>query len=193
MTTLASTIASAKTSDLVFLSKSNDLVTDSKWVSHFFGKPHDRVLEKIRTLHCSQEFKQTNFLAYHYEHEQNNQMYQAYQMTKDGFMFLVMGFTGKRAAEIKERYINAFNEMEKQLTKKATEVSPSLGAALNRAKILITIDGGEVVASQVIKENEGVVPFDDPQKLNNMIKLCMPEYALVRRDAFMNAFALAMA
>ena len=32
-------------------------------------------------------------------------------------MFLVMGFTGKEAAQIKEAYINAFNQMEAQLRK----------------------------------------------------------------------------
>ena len=30
---------------------------------------------------------------------------------KDGFMFLVMGFTGKKAAQVKEAFINAFNAM----------------------------------------------------------------------------------
>ncbi len=40
---------------------------------------------------------------------------QSYEMTKDGFMFLVMGFTGKKAAAIKEAYINAFNEMKPQI------------------------------------------------------------------------------
>ncbi|MDJ5687390.1 MULTISPECIES: Rha family transcriptional regulator, partial [unclassified Salmonella] len=36
--------------------------------------------------------------------------------TRDGFAFLAMGFTGKRAAQFKEAYINAFNQMEKQLS-----------------------------------------------------------------------------
>lgn len=39
-----------------------------------------------------------------------------YQITRDGFAFLAMGFTGKRAAQFKEAYINAFNQMEKQLS-----------------------------------------------------------------------------
>jgi ribosome maturation protein Sdo1 len=33
----------------------------------------------------------------------------AYEMTKDGFIFVVMGFTGAKAAATKEAYINAFN------------------------------------------------------------------------------------
>ncbi|RIJ16230.1 hypothetical protein D1227_12650 [Henriciella mobilis] len=36
-------------------------------------------------------------------------------MTRDGFTFLVMGFTGAKAAEWKEKYIAAFNEMEARL------------------------------------------------------------------------------
>ena len=36
-------------------------------------------------------------------------------MTKDGFSFLVMGYTGKKAARFKEAYINAFNKMESEI------------------------------------------------------------------------------
>jgi phage regulator Rha-like protein len=37
-------------------------------------------------------------------------------MTKDGFMFLAMGFTGRpQAAAIKEAYIEAFNSMAEAL------------------------------------------------------------------------------
>ena len=36
-------------------------------------------------------------------------------MTKDGFTFLVMGFTGKKAAKFKELYIRRFNEMEQYI------------------------------------------------------------------------------
>ena len=38
-----------------------------------------------------------------------------YQMTRDGFVFLVMGYTGKKAAQFKEFYIRRFNEMEAQI------------------------------------------------------------------------------
>ena len=36
-------------------------------------------------------------------------------MTRDGFSILCMGFTGNKAMEWKEKYINAFNEMESGL------------------------------------------------------------------------------
>ncbi|WP_434801549.1 Rha family transcriptional regulator [Serratia symbiotica] len=40
-----------------------------------------------------------------------------YQITRDGFAFLTMGFTGQRAAQFKEAYITAFNQMELALIK----------------------------------------------------------------------------
>jgi Rha family phage regulatory protein len=40
-------------------------------------------------------------------------------MTRDGFTFLVMGFTGKDAAAWKEKYIAAFNAMEAELREPA--------------------------------------------------------------------------
>ena len=37
-------------------------------------------------------------------------------MTKDGWMFLVMGFNGEKADAVKEQFIDAFNWMASQLT-----------------------------------------------------------------------------
>ena len=42
-----------------------------------------------------------------------------FTMTKDGFSFLVMGYTGKKAAQFKEAYINAFNKMEAEIRSSA--------------------------------------------------------------------------
>ncbi|TNH89341.1 hypothetical protein CF138_04665 [Aeromonas hydrophila] len=48
-------------------------------------------------------------------------------MTKDGFIFVVMGFTGAKAAATKEAYINAFNWMAEQLAAaQRPQPSPSL-------------------------------------------------------------------
>ena len=43
-----------------------------------------------------------------------------YYLNRDGFSFVVMGFTGKKAAEWKWKYIQAFNQMEKLLTERQT-------------------------------------------------------------------------
>ena len=39
----------------------------------------------------------------------------AYEITRDGFTLLAMGFTGSRALQFKLAYIDAFNAMESQL------------------------------------------------------------------------------
>lgn len=59
-------------------------------------------------------------------------------MTKDGFIFLVMGFTGHKAAAIKEAYINAFNIMAEQLiyNKGASENNQNISAMINYAIML---------------------------------------------------------
>ena len=43
-------------------------------------------------------------------------------MNKDGFTFLVMGFTGAKADAWKWKYIDAFNQMEKIITEKQTSI-----------------------------------------------------------------------
>lgn len=102
--------------DFIFLLGDEPRTTSLK-VAEAFGKLHKHVLAKIDSLDCSPEFTLANFSA----HVENQQVGTArrdmkyYEMTKDGFMFLVMGFTGAKAAAIKEAYINAFNWMAKQL------------------------------------------------------------------------------
>ncbi|MAD77587.1 MAG: hypothetical protein CML20_22935 [Rheinheimera sp.] len=99
-------------SDAVF-AQNDSLVTTSIKVAEAFGKQHRNVTAKIKSLDCSDDFLTANFLAVKYEHKGNQ--YDLWNITKDGFMFLVMGFTGKKAAAIKEAYIRAFNDMAAKL------------------------------------------------------------------------------
>ncbi len=93
-------------------------VTTSLAVANYFTKRHERVLDRIRNLECSAEFAEHNFVLSGYTDASGRKL-PCYQITRDGFAFLAMGFTGKRAAQFKEAYINAFNQMEKQLSKPA--------------------------------------------------------------------------
>ncbi|MBV4726980.1 Rha family phage regulatory protein [Escherichia coli] len=93
-------------------------VTSSLAVADFFSKRHDDVLKKIRILDCSPEFCARNFAETSILVRQPNggtRKLPCYQITRDGFAFLATGFTGKRAAQFKEAYINAFNQMEQAL------------------------------------------------------------------------------
>lgn len=88
--------------------------TDSLKVAEIFSKNHKDVLRKIESLDCSPEFTSAQFCAHVKSVEIGNGAIREskyYEMTKDGFIFLVMGFTGEKAAQIKEAYIKAFNSM----------------------------------------------------------------------------------
>ena len=89
--------------------------TTSLKVAEHFGKQHKNVLQAIDRLECSLEFNQLNFQPVEYS-DAKGEKRPAYEMTKDGFTFLAMGFTGKEAAKWKEAYINAFNAMAIQLS-----------------------------------------------------------------------------
>ena len=84
---------------------------DSLFVAQAFEKRHDNVLKDIRELECSDNFRLLNFEESSYCNAQGKKQ-PAYYMTRDGFVFLAMGYRGKKAAEFKELYIRRFNEME---------------------------------------------------------------------------------
>lgn len=96
----------------------NVLVTDSRRVAKHFKKRHKNVLRAYDLLDCSDEFRQLNFEPTMGDVQGPNgavRQERVIQMTKNGFVFLVMGFTGKEASRIKEAYINAFDAMSDQL------------------------------------------------------------------------------
>jgi Rha family phage regulatory protein len=97
-----------------------ELKTTSLKIAEAFNKKHGDVLRSIDNVltQVSDSFGERNFAPTDYDQENNLGIptkYRAYNLTKDGFMFLVMSFTGKQAAAIKESYINAFNLMHEKL------------------------------------------------------------------------------
>ncbi|HDW0808564.1 TPA: Rha family transcriptional regulator, partial [Escherichia coli] len=88
-------------------------------IAKYFGKRHGDVLRKIEQVKadCSREFSQRNFASADYIDEQGK-VRPMYSLTKDGWIMVVMGFTGKAAAAIKESYIAAFNWMAEQLSRR---------------------------------------------------------------------------
>ena len=94
-------------------------VTTSLDLAAYFGKRHDDVIRKIRSLDCSSEFRLRNFTETAYDRPNPSGgapiPTPCYLLTRDGFFFVAMGFTGRRAAEFKEAYIAAFNAMEQRL------------------------------------------------------------------------------
>lgn len=85
--------------------------TTSMNVATVFDRKHKNVLRDIENMDCSEGFTELNFEPSEYTDPTGRKL-PMYEMTRDGFVFLVMGFTGSKAAAFKEAYINAFNVME---------------------------------------------------------------------------------
>lgn len=114
--------------------------TTSLEVARFFGKQHQHVIRDITGLtdNCPESFSASNFgrASYLDEQAKNRPMYIIY---RDGFMLLVMGYTGKKALAIKLAYIEAFNAMEEELARKNRPALPK--SRSTRRESLPTIPG----------------------------------------------------
>ncbi len=158
MTASSLPIEQHRPEDLVFVSQTNELVTDSFHVAKYFSKRHDDVLKKIKNLACTPDFTARNFAVCHKNNDlQNGKIQPFYQMTKDGFIFLVMGFTGKRAALVKEAYINAFNQMADKLSKKERELPAPSQPLSYSTRVALIIENGNVVHSSQIPDDAFIV------------------------------------
>jgi Rha family phage regulatory protein len=91
-------------------------MTTSLMVADKFGKRHRDVLRAIRNMECSTDYRERNFAQSSFINEQGKEQ-PCYNITRDGFLFLGMGFTGKEAAQWKETFITAFNAMEHELVR----------------------------------------------------------------------------
>lgn len=105
---------SAEAAPLGVMVKDGKVVVSSLDVARVFGKEHRDILKAIRNLDCSLNFNERNFSSVEYR-DSKGELRPACQMTRDGFTFLAMGFTGKQAAQFKEAYIGEFNRMEAAL------------------------------------------------------------------------------
>ena len=96
-------------------------VCDSLQVAQNFEKRHADIIRSIEkiiaeqpTQNCVRCFKKTSYT------DTKGEQRPMYYMNRDGFTFLVMGFTGSKANKWKWEYINAFNNMESIIREKQT-------------------------------------------------------------------------
>ena len=144
--------------DLVFRGQNDQVKTNSVLVAKVFNKEHGKVMRDIANLKCSNDFRAANFGLSSYVNEQNKE-FPMYEMTKDGFTFLVMGYTGQKAAEFKEAYINAFNKMEAEL-KSQKPALPGLDLKVRfiewSAKFLGVNDAGKLMMARKLAAEYGM-------------------------------------
>ena len=115
----------------VVVTRNNDgeLVVTSRQVAEDFGKRHSEVLRAIEDkieinaiLRSSKYFIESTYI------DKANRKSKEYLLTRDGFSFLVMGFTGAKADEWKLKYIEAFNKMEQAIKNPYSHLSKEVQA-----------------------------------------------------------------
>ncbi|WP_237154819.1 Rha family transcriptional regulator [Oryzibacter oryziterrae] len=106
----------------------NRVFATSKDVAEFFGKRHDHVLEAITDILKMDISIAPNFRAIELPVKVGFGIRRdrAFEMDRDGFTLLAMGFTGPKALKFKLAYIAAFNEAIKRL--EALEAAPTVPA-----------------------------------------------------------------
>jgi Rha family phage regulatory protein len=118
----------------------------SRQVAEKFNKRHADVLRAVSNLDCSAGFNERNYASVKYEDKKGEDRAEFF-MTRDGFMFLAMGFKGKEAAKWKEDIISAFNKMEAYIIKEEER---------KHQRALATMRAPEMTdAVKELKESEG--------------------------------------
>lgn len=90
-------------------------VVNSRDVAEMFEKEHRHVLRDIDHILLSPNlgsvewFKETSYI------DPTGRTLRSFDLTRDGFSLLVMGWTGAKALAFKVKYIEAFNAMEASL------------------------------------------------------------------------------
>ncbi|EHA4779674.1 hypothetical protein GPH44_001447 [Campylobacter coli] len=93
--------------------KENKVFINSLDLAKVFNKNHKDVLETTKNQ-PQNDFTESNFILSTYK-DKKGELRPCYNLTRDGFSLLVMGFTGEKAYKWKVEFIKAFNEMEKRL------------------------------------------------------------------------------
>ena len=115
--------------NLITKTEDGKLVVSSRQVADDFGKRHDQVLRDIEVYKNRISTPQFCGLFIKSEYKASNgKVNKEYLLTRDGFSFLVMGFTGAKADEWKLKYIEAFNKMEQAIKNPYSHLSKEVQA-----------------------------------------------------------------
>lgn len=99
--------------DIVLKKANGETFTTSILLAEKFGKRHKAVLRKIENL-PKDDFNRRNFVPVKYTDAKGEDR-KMYEITRDGFSYIAMGFTGEEAHIWKVKFIEAFNKMERHL------------------------------------------------------------------------------
>ena len=116
-------------SKVLVFKKEGKIVTDSLTLATEFGKRHDNVLRDIDAArqNLSNDFQLLNFEELRIVEENavgRSVEKRVYNLTRNGWMYVVMGFTGKKAAAVKEVFLKEFDRMEAELVNRGIQQAP---------------------------------------------------------------------
>lgn len=117
-----------ETNDLVFRNENGVPMTTSYLVADTFNKPHYQVLRDIENIECSDNFRKYNFVFSFKIRELPNGGHKEdpyCYITEKGFSWLALGYTGKKAAEFKEKFLDAFEAM-RNVIQQGIQKNPSV-------------------------------------------------------------------
>ncbi|CUU80012.1 Rha family transcriptional regulator [Campylobacter hyointestinalis] len=164
-----------------------EVFATSHQIAEVFDKGHHNILRLISNL-PNDEFFMQNFQESFYINKQNKRQ-PCYNLTRDGFSLLVMGFTGQKAYRWKIEFIKAFNKMEAMikaakhndlnLQSKFTEILSALKEKSNeadeyKAKYYESLENEVVLLRQVAKQSKKETIYNtklSTAEKENIIKL----------------------
>lgn len=119
------------------ISKTEMTVVSSLDVAETFEKNHRDVMESIRNIETNISRAEFSALFYLGSYKASNgKINPMYLMTRDGFTFLAMGYTGVKAMQFKLAYIKQFNAMERALQGKLIEREKGIAVRQSLTKAL---------------------------------------------------------
>lgn len=137
--------------DLVIM-HDQQAVTTSLILAEVFDKKHKNVIQtissKINSAENSAQYKKM-FAESTYT-DRSGKQNKMYYLNRDGFTFIAMGFTGRKADEFKLKYIDAFNKMEEQIRNQSLQLITANADDLKRANLLYKI--ANLTSDEELKE-----------------------------------------
>lgn len=164
---------------LVTTGEHDEVLTTSRIVATEFGKRHDHVMRDIRA------FKEDvpNFGEMFYEDKAKDSYgrdQKIFDMTRDGFSLLAMGFNGKKALQFKLKFIEAFNKMEEYIkNRNSTEMTERIPKTFGEALQLSATLQLEVEAKNKQIEEKDAKIEADKDKVQFAVDLATSDHSVL--------------
>lgn len=157
--------------EIVITNANGQLTTSSLGIAEKFGKQHKHVIEAIENLKAENSALKNMFIDGVYKVDGNNRNYKCYDITRDGFSLLVMGFTGKKALEWKLKYIEAFNLMEQKIRNSGTV---NIEELITKAVTSAVTETVKAIMPLMTVQSPQPAPLEQPKRIRKKYRYTTP-------------------